>query len=83
MAALYGITIEGRSPNEIANDLADLYISQFGQQRGEVVVTKRAPKKRQEVCGKNKALFRAASTAKWLKRCTAPTSAMTRIRSIS
>src|SRR5512139_4198128 len=48
-AALYGIKIEGRSPNEIANDLADLYISQFGQQRGQVVVTKRAPKKRQEL----------------------------------
>jgi carbon-monoxide dehydrogenase catalytic subunit len=48
-AALYGIKIEGRSPNEIANDLADLYISQFGQQRGEVIVTKRAPKKRQEL----------------------------------
>lgn len=48
-AALYGIKIEGRSPSEIANDLADLYISQFGQQRGEVIVTKRAPKKRQEL----------------------------------
>jgi anaerobic carbon-monoxide dehydrogenase catalytic subunit len=48
-AALYGIKIEGRSPSEIANDLADLYISQFGQQRGEIIVTKRAPKKRQEL----------------------------------
>jgi carbon-monoxide dehydrogenase catalytic subunit len=48
-AALYGIKIEGRSPSEVANDLADLYISQFGQQRGEVIVTKRAPKKRQEL----------------------------------
>src|SRR5512136_2388483 len=47
VAATNGIRIEGRSPNEIANDLADLYISQFGQQRGRVVVTKRAPKKRQ------------------------------------
>jgi carbon-monoxide dehydrogenase catalytic subunit len=49
IAALYGIKIEGRSPSEVANDLADLYISQFGQQRGEVIVTKRAPKKRQEL----------------------------------
>src|SRR5512134_4079183 len=48
-AALYGIKIEGRSPNEIANDLADLYISQFGQQRGQVVVVSRAPKKRQKL----------------------------------
>jgi carbon-monoxide dehydrogenase catalytic subunit len=48
-AALYNIPIEGRSPSEIANDLADLYIAQFGQQRGDIVVTKRAPKKRQEL----------------------------------
>ena len=49
VASKYGIPIEKRSPKEIANDLADLYISQFGQQRGEVVLTKRAPKKRQEL----------------------------------
>ncbi len=49
VASLYGIPIDKRSPKEIANDLADLYISQFGQQRGEVVVTRRAPKKRQEL----------------------------------
>jgi carbon-monoxide dehydrogenase catalytic subunit len=45
-AALYDIPIEGRSPQEIANDLADLYIAQFGQQNGEVVLTQRAPAKR-------------------------------------
>ena len=49
VASLYDIPIEGRSPNEIANDLADLYISQFGQQRGEVVPIKRAPEKRQKL----------------------------------
>jgi len=49
VAAHYGIPIEKRSPQEIANDLADLYISQFGQQRGEIVPVKRAPKKRQEL----------------------------------
>ncbi|NOZ73555.1 MAG: anaerobic carbon-monoxide dehydrogenase catalytic subunit [Chloroflexi bacterium] len=48
-AALYDIPIEGRSPNEIANDLADLYIAQFGQQRGRVVLTKRATAKRQKL----------------------------------
>jgi anaerobic carbon-monoxide dehydrogenase catalytic subunit len=46
VALKMGIPIEKRSPNEIANDLADLYISQFGQQRGEVVTTLRAPEKR-------------------------------------
>jgi anaerobic carbon-monoxide dehydrogenase catalytic subunit len=43
------IKIEGRSPEEIANDLADLYIAQFGQQRGEVLPALRAPKKRQQI----------------------------------
>jgi carbon-monoxide dehydrogenase catalytic subunit len=49
VAAIYGIPIEKRSPSEIANDLADLYIAQFGQQRGEVVLTKRAPARRQQL----------------------------------
>ncbi len=49
VAAYYDITIEGRSPNEIANDLADLYIAQFGQQRGEVCPGPPRPKKRQEI----------------------------------
>ena len=46
VARRYGIEIEGRAPEEVANDLADLYISQFGQQKGEVVVVKNAPEKR-------------------------------------
>ncbi len=49
VAAKYDIPIEGRSPEEIANDLADLYISQYGQQKGKVVLTQRAPKKRQKL----------------------------------
>lgn len=49
VAAKYGIPIEKRSPNEIANDLADLFIAQFGQQRGEIVPVKRAPEKRQKL----------------------------------
>ena len=49
VAAKYDIPIEGRSPQEVANDLADLYIAQFGQQKGNVVLTSRAPKKRQEI----------------------------------
>jgi anaerobic carbon-monoxide dehydrogenase catalytic subunit len=48
VAALYDIPIEGRSPEEIANDLADLYLAQFGQQEGVVVLTKRATAKRQK-----------------------------------
>ncbi len=49
LASNYNIPIEGRSPNEIANDLADLYIAQFGQQKGLVAPVIRAPKKRREV----------------------------------
>src|SRR5512139_1851804 len=49
VASKYNIKVEGRSPEEIANDLADLYISQFGQQRGEAVPATRAPKKRQQI----------------------------------
>lgn len=49
VASRYSIPIEGRSPKEIANDLADLYISQFGQQRGEIAPIIRAPEKRQKL----------------------------------
>jgi len=49
VAAEYDIKIEGRSPNEIANDLADLYIAQFGQQKGVVAPVRRATKKRQKI----------------------------------
>jgi anaerobic carbon-monoxide dehydrogenase catalytic subunit len=48
LAKEYDIPIEGRSPKEIANDLADLYIAQFGQQKGEIALLKRAPAKRQK-----------------------------------
>ncbi|MFH2039110.1 MAG: carbon monoxide dehydrogenase, partial [Chloroflexota bacterium] len=53
IAALYDIIVENRSPEDIANDLADLYIAQFGQQRGEVVSTRRAPKKRLKLWQEN------------------------------
>jgi carbon-monoxide dehydrogenase catalytic subunit len=49
VAALYDIPIEERSPEEIANDLADLYIAQFGQQKGSIVAAHRAPEKRQRI----------------------------------
>lgn len=49
VASYYAIKVDGRSPEDVANDLADLYIAQFGQQRGEIVPAIRAPKKRQQV----------------------------------
>ena len=49
VAARYGIPIEKRSPNEIANDLSDLFITQFGQQKGALAPIQRAPSKRQKL----------------------------------
>ncbi len=49
VASYYDIPVEKRSPQEIANDLADLYIAQFGQQRGKIVPIIRAPEKRQKL----------------------------------
>ena len=46
VASYYEIPIEDRTPEEIADELADLYISQFGQQRGEIKPLKRAPETR-------------------------------------
>jgi carbon-monoxide dehydrogenase catalytic subunit len=41
-----GIAIQDRSPEEIADELADLYIDQFGQQNGAIIPALRAPEKR-------------------------------------
>ncbi|MFH1105067.1 MAG: anaerobic carbon-monoxide dehydrogenase catalytic subunit [Actinomycetota bacterium] len=49
VAAEYGIPIKNRAPEEIANDLADLCIAQFGQQRGTLAPVVRAPEKRQKL----------------------------------
>jgi carbon-monoxide dehydrogenase catalytic subunit len=49
VAAYYDIEIEGRSPEEIADELADLYISQFGQQKGKIIPAIRAPEKRKKL----------------------------------
>lgn len=49
VASYYDIEIEGRSPEEIADELADLYIAQFGQQKGEIIPAIRAPEKRKKI----------------------------------
>ena len=49
VASYYDIEIEGRSPEEIADELADLYIAQFGQQKGAIAPIRRAPEKRQKL----------------------------------
>ena len=49
LASYYDIPIEGRSPEEIADELADLYIAQFGQQTGVIAPIIRAPEKRKKL----------------------------------
>jgi carbon-monoxide dehydrogenase catalytic subunit len=49
LAENLGVAVEGRSVEEIASDVADVAISQFGQQTGEVVCVDRAPAKRQKI----------------------------------
>ena len=49
VAGYMGIPVDGRSIEEIARDVADTAIAQFGQQKGEVIYLKRAPKKRYEL----------------------------------
>lgn len=58
VASRYNIPIEKRSPEQIANDLADLYMAQFGQQKGVVAPVVRAPKKRQQLWKERKVLPR-------------------------
>ncbi|MCB9453012.1 MAG: anaerobic carbon-monoxide dehydrogenase catalytic subunit [Anaerolineaceae bacterium] len=58
VASRYDIPVEGRAPEEIANDLADLYLAQFGQQRGVVAPIIRAPEKRKKIWEEQKVLPR-------------------------
>jgi carbon-monoxide dehydrogenase catalytic subunit len=45
MAELFGIAIEGRDKNEIALELGNKALAEFGQQDGTLTMLKRAPKK--------------------------------------
>ena len=49
VAVSYGIAVEKRAQAEIANELADKLIAQFGQQNGKILPVMRAPEKRQKV----------------------------------
>lgn len=48
-ASFYSIKIDGKSDNEIARDLAQKALSEFGQQENELRFISRAPKKTQEI----------------------------------
>jgi carbon-monoxide dehydrogenase catalytic subunit len=49
IAAYYGVKTDGRAINEIAKDIAEIGLADFGKQKGELLYTARAPKKRQEI----------------------------------
>jgi carbon-monoxide dehydrogenase catalytic subunit len=49
VAAQLGIPLNERSVYEIAHDVAQIAIREFGQQRGQLTYVKRAPQKRQEL----------------------------------
>ncbi|WP_457574638.1 anaerobic carbon-monoxide dehydrogenase catalytic subunit [Desulfolithobacter sp.] len=49
MAKIFGIETEGRDKNEIALELGEKALAEFGQQEGELTMVKRAPAKQQEV----------------------------------
>jgi carbon-monoxide dehydrogenase catalytic subunit len=49
LAESLGVPVDGRSVEEIASDVADVAIAQFGQQTGEIICAARAPAKRQQM----------------------------------
>ena len=49
VAELLEVTTQGRETMEIAKDVAEAALAQVGNQKGELLYLKRAPKKRQEV----------------------------------
>ena len=49
VAGYLGVAVEGRETNDIAKDVAEAALDQFGQQRGSLKYLERAPKKRQQV----------------------------------
>jgi carbon-monoxide dehydrogenase catalytic subunit len=49
VAHFLGIPVEGRETNDIAKDVAESALAQFGQQRGALKYLQRAPKKRQQI----------------------------------
>ena len=49
VAGYLGINVEGKAVNKVAEEVALNFLSQFGQQTGELALLSRAPKKRQEI----------------------------------
>ncbi len=49
LALDWGVEIGDRTNNEIATDIGRIALAEFGQQEGEVITTRKAPLKRQEL----------------------------------
>jgi carbon-monoxide dehydrogenase catalytic subunit len=49
LALEFGIDVKGKKTEEIALKVGEICLSQFGQQEGELIFTKRAPLKRQKI----------------------------------
>ena len=49
LAAEYGVQTDGKDARKIAEDVARIALSEFGQQHGELGFLKRAPEKRQKI----------------------------------
>ncbi len=49
IAKVFDIEVEGRDKNEIALELGERALAEFGQQEGSVTMLKRAPKKQQKI----------------------------------
>ncbi|MGB9678354.1 MAG: carbon monoxide dehydrogenase, partial [Candidatus Ratteibacteria bacterium] len=53
-----GIDVKGKKIEEIALKVGEIYLSQFGQQEGKLIFTKRAPLKRQKIWEENEVMPR-------------------------
>ena len=62
----FGVPTEGREPNDIALEIGEKALAEFGRQHGEAVYVKKAPLKRQEIWRKQ-GVVPGASTGKWSK----------------
>jgi len=49
VADLLGVSTKGRETMEIAREVAEKALAEFGQQKGELIYLQRAPRKRQEI----------------------------------
>lgn len=82
VAGYLGIAEAGRSVPDVALEVAEAALAEFGKQTGELRYLARATPARQALW-REKHLAPAESTAKWWRRCTARTWGWTRTPSTS